>query len=93
MAKEQGRPFVSLVMGLILVAGGVAIIINAGEHTIGVIGGGVTIVVGLLFFVRSATSRLNTLNTLEILKACHRRNSAAVLVSRSGGHQDGRFSL
>jgi hypothetical protein len=61
MAKEQGgRPFVSLVMGLILVAGGVAIIINAGEHTIGVIGGGVTIVVGLLFFVRSATSRRTT---------------------------------
>ena len=48
MAKEQGgRPFVSLVMGLILVAGGIAIIINAGQHTIGVIGGGVTIVVGL----------------------------------------------
>lgn len=61
MAKDQGgRPFVALVMGLILVAGGIAIIINAGQHTIGVIGGGVTIVVGLLFFVRSATARRTT---------------------------------
>ncbi|MEV4146540.1 hypothetical protein AB0J40_22935 [Amycolatopsis sp. NPDC049691] len=61
MAKEQGgRPFVSLVMGLILVAGGIAIILNAGEHTIGVIGGCVTIVAGLAFLVRSAASRKTT---------------------------------
>jgi hypothetical protein len=61
MAGEKGgRPFVSLVTGLVLVAGGVLIIVNAGEHTIGVIGGGVTIVAGLLFFVRSATTRRTT---------------------------------
>jgi hypothetical protein len=61
MTEEQrGRPFVSLVTGLILVAGGIAVIISAGEHLIGVIGGGVTIVAGLLFLVRSATSRRTT---------------------------------
>ena len=36
MTEEQrGRPFVSLVTGLILVAGGIAVILGAGEHLIG----------------------------------------------------------
>lgn len=60
MAEQRGRPFVFLVTGLILAAGGIVIILNAGEHTIGVLGGAVTILAGLAFFVRSAMSRKTT---------------------------------
>ena len=55
------RPGPSFVVAFCLVAAGVAgIIVNGGNHTIGVIGGVVTILAGIVFFIRGVSARKTT---------------------------------
>ena len=59
--KGDRRPGPSLVVALCLLVVGVAVIVvNAGNHPIGVIGGVVTILVGVAFFVRGVSARKTT---------------------------------
>jgi hypothetical protein len=58
---SKGRPGVSMFMALILlVAGAVIIIVNIGGHPVGVIGGAVTALVGIGFFVHGVSARKTT---------------------------------
>ena len=59
--KGDRRPGPSFVVALCLFAAGTAgIIVNAGAHTVGVIGGIVTILAGVAFFIRGVMARKTT---------------------------------
>lgn len=60
-SNGNGRPGVSMVVALVLlVAGAAIIIVNIGGHPIGVIGGVVTALVGIAFFIRGVAVRKTT---------------------------------
>ena len=56
----KGRPGVSMLVALVLLVAGAAIIIVNVHHPIGVVGGIVTALVGVAFFVRGVSARKTT---------------------------------
>jgi predicted Na+-dependent transporter len=57
----NGRPGVSMFVALVLlVVGAAVIVLNVDGHPIGVIGGAVTALVGVIFFVRGVATRRTT---------------------------------
>jgi drug/metabolite transporter (DMT)-like permease len=57
----NGRPGVSILVALVLlVAGAAIIVVNIDGHPIGVIGGAVTALAGVIFFVRGVATRRTT---------------------------------
>lgn len=57
----NGRPGVSMFVALVLlVAGAAIIVVNVDGHPIGVIGGAVTALAGVGFFVRAVVTRQTT---------------------------------
>jgi uncharacterized membrane protein len=56
----KARPGVSMLVALVLLVAGAAIIIVNTDHPLGVVGGIVTALVGVAFFIRGVAARKTT---------------------------------